>query len=70
MYESLSSYMVALAALVPKRGSTITTQALATASTLSPERVRQELLPMVDAGSVIYDAATDSYTTPAQPALA
>lgn len=70
MYQSLPSYMVALAALVPKRGSTITTDALATASTLSAERVRQELQPLVDAGSLVYDAATDTFTTPAQPALA
>ncbi|MCA0213102.1 MAG: hypothetical protein LCH79_08000 [Proteobacteria bacterium] len=70
MYQSLSSYMVALAALVPKRGSAITTLALATASNLSAERVRLELQPLVDAGSVVYDAASDTYTTPAQPALA
>ncbi|MBX3588827.1 MAG: hypothetical protein KF796_19520 [Ramlibacter sp.] len=69
-YPSLSGYMVALTALVPKRGATVTTVALAAASKLTEARVRIELQPLVDAGSLAYDALRDTYSAPAQPEAA
>lgn len=66
-YTSLSSYQVALAALLPKRGTGATAEALANASTFPIALVQSELAAMAAAGLVTLDAETGEYRNAGDP---
>lgn len=57
---SLSTYQIALLAIMPKIGS-ITVQGLVTATNWTEARLRTELQGLVAAGEVAHDAYTDLY---------
>jgi DNA-binding IclR family transcriptional regulator len=58
---TLSGYQIALAALLPKRGTGATEEQLVQASKLPQPIVRAELRQMVDAGLLTFDAASGEY---------
>jgi DNA-binding IclR family transcriptional regulator len=66
-YTRLSSYQVALAALLPKRGTGATAEALAAASTLPIALVRSGLDAMAAAGLVTFDAESGEYRNAGDP---
>ena len=61
-YASLSSYQIALAALMPKPGIGATAEALAKASTLPLALVTSELQALVATGLLTFDPATGEFT--------
>jgi DNA-binding IclR family transcriptional regulator len=60
-YLTVSTYQIALAAILPKAGAGMTPEALATATNLPVDLVREELHTMVQAGHAHLNAETGEY---------
>lgn len=61
-YLTLSTYQIALAAILPKPGAGMTDEALAAATNFPLNLVRRELLAMVQAGEATLDVNTGRYS--------
>jgi hypothetical protein len=61
-FLTVSTYQIALAAMLPKPGDGITDEALAAATSFPLDLVQRELLAMVQAGEAALDINTGRYS--------
>jgi hypothetical protein len=61
-FLTVSTYQIALTAILPKADAGMTDEALAAATNFPLDLVRRELLAMVQAGEAILDVNTGRYS--------
>jgi hypothetical protein len=66
-FLTVSTYQIALAAILPKAGAGMTAEALAAATGFPIDLVRDELRAMVRAGQAVFNAVTGAYVAAGDP---